>query len=130
MSYEYLIRRAHNCGRYGVEGANADIFRTLERECSLHATALNEIENNLPRTWGEDVKVLESNSRNSTAEVAYHIVNAIWKAQDRLDSRLTDEEQRVFEDCKIELNTPTLEKINEVIKKAEEIMMKHGLYPG
>lgn len=129
MSYEYLIRRAHNCGRHGVEGANADIYRAMERDIDLHITALNEIENNLPRSWGEDIKILESQSRNSAAEVAYHIVNAIWKAKSRLNFSLTDEEQRVFDDCKAEMYTPTIEKILDVIKKAEDIMVKHGLFP-
>lgn len=31
MNYELIIRRAYNCGRYGTEGANADIYRSLER---------------------------------------------------------------------------------------------------
>ncbi len=32
MDYEILIRRAYDCGRYGKKGADADIFRGLERE--------------------------------------------------------------------------------------------------
>ena len=32
MSYEYLIRRIFQCGRYGVAGANADEYRRLERK--------------------------------------------------------------------------------------------------
>ena len=35
LEYEYLIRAAFNCGRCGVAGANADIYRGLEREASL-----------------------------------------------------------------------------------------------
>lgn len=27
MHYEYFIRRAHQVGRYGVKGANAEIYR-------------------------------------------------------------------------------------------------------
>lgn len=30
MSYEILVRRAYNCGRYGRKGADADIYRSLE----------------------------------------------------------------------------------------------------
>lgn len=32
MNYEILIRRAYNCGRYGKKGADADLYRALERE--------------------------------------------------------------------------------------------------
>lgn len=35
LEYESLIRAAFNCGRYGVAGANADIYRGLEREAHL-----------------------------------------------------------------------------------------------
>lgn len=31
MYYELIIKRAYNCGRYGTEGANADIYRHLGR---------------------------------------------------------------------------------------------------
>lgn len=130
MSYEYLIRRAYKCGRHGVEGANADIYRTLERDNILYTTALNEIENKLPRSWGEDVKDLAYRNGISAGKVANHIVNAIRKVQSDLNSSLTDEEQEVFEHCKAEMYAPTIEKIQDVIKKAEDIMVEHGLYPG
>lgn len=32
MAYEHIVRKANNdCGRYGTAGADADIFRHLER---------------------------------------------------------------------------------------------------
>lgn len=32
MFYEHIVRKANNnCGRYGTAGANADIYRRLER---------------------------------------------------------------------------------------------------
>lgn len=117
MSYEFLIRRAHNCGRYGVKGANADIYRELERDSSLYATALNEIENNLPRTWGENVKDIANRCQKNSENVADHIFFAIKKVQSNLNSSLTEEDQEVFEQCKSELNRPTFEKINAVIEK-------------
>ena len=130
MSYEFLIRRAHNCGRYGVKGANADIYRELERDSSLHDTALKEIENNLPRTWGENVKDISNRCRRNSENVADYIFFAIKKVQSNLNSSLTDEDQEVLEQCKAELNRPTFEKINAVIEKAEKVMIKHGLDPG
>lgn len=35
MQYEMLVRRAFNCGRGGVYGAEADIFGALERKVSV-----------------------------------------------------------------------------------------------
>ena len=39
LGYEYLIRRAHYCGRYGVHGADADTYRSYEREESRYMSA-------------------------------------------------------------------------------------------
>lgn len=130
MSYEFLIRRAYKCGRFGVKGANADIFRTLETDSYRYNTALKEIKENLPRSWGENLDDLAFKYKINSRKVAYHIIDAIKKVQGDLSSSLTEEETEELENCINELHDPTIEKIDQVIQKAEKIMISHGLFPG
>lgn len=130
LEYEYLIRRAHHCGRYSVEGANADEYRALERSSGLYTTTLNEIENNLPRTWNADIKDLAFNYGKNAGEVSTFIRIAIGKVQSDLENQLTQEQQDELENCKADLNEPTIDQIDGVIERAQEIMIEHGLYPG
>ncbi|MHA4895634.1 hypothetical protein ACXZ1K_12845 [Pedobacter sp. PWIIR3] len=51
MSYEYLIRRAHQCGRYGVAGADADTYRSLVRNASTYYSEMEAIKNKTERKW-------------------------------------------------------------------------------
>ncbi|HIB36344.1 hypothetical protein [Mesonia sp.] len=129
LEYEYLIRRAHNCGRYGVEGANADEYRALERSSALYATALNEIENNLPRTRRTDIKDLAFNYGKNAGEISTYIRIAIEKVQSDLEGQLNEEEQEELENCKADLNEPTIVQIDGVIERAQAIMIDHKLFP-
>lgn len=130
MDYEYLIRRANNCGRHVVEGADADIFRRLERDYSMYNTSLNQIKNNLPRTWGQDINEMNFNLGLRMGEVSAHINSAIRKVQNEYEDALSQEQYRVLSECMVELDSPSIDIINSAIEKSGEIMQGLGLYPG
>ena len=130
MNYEHFIRRAYNCGRYGVEGANADIYRRLERKSAVYKQALNEIENNKPRSWNQDIKDICFDYGVAAGEVAAFISDAIHKVESDYDNQLTDEQKGILEDCKSSLVSPTIENIKETLETSDQVMKDLGLYPG
>ncbi len=130
LNYEYLIRRVYNCGRYGVDGADADIYRGLGRVYGMYMTSLNELENNLPRTWNQDINNLAFNYGVSAGEVAQYIKNSIRKVKLTFENDLTQEQIDGFNDCISDLDIPEMDIIDDVIDRAEKIMIDLGLFPG
>lgn len=70
MSYEILMRRAYHCGRHGARGADADVYRKMERAFNL-LTAEN---------WLEPQQSRELNYAKAANEVANFVSNAITKS--------------------------------------------------
>ena len=104
LDYEYLIRRIHKCARYGVEGADADIFRNLESNHVIYTTELEAIQNGTPRRDNRDINILAYKYGVSVGKVVNNIVIAISKFQ-------SDYENQLSEDQKVEL-----EQIGDDIK--------------
>lgn len=119
LNYEYLIRRAFQCGRYEVPGANADVFRALERSFVLNR------DNNDYRQNEE----LLFNYAFGCGEVATYIVTAIEKFTKDFEKSLTAEQNEEVEDLISLLNNSRIEQIEEAIERAQELMIAHGRYP-
>lgn len=130
MNYEYLIRRAYNCGRHGVAGANADVYRGLERNHARYTQAMHEIENDLPRTWGQDITEMNYNLGVSSGEVSAYISSAIKKVEADHADNLSEEQIAELDNCKAELNSPNMDVIEDILERAETVMLDLGLYPG
>lgn len=109
LYYEYLIRAVFKCGRYGVAGADADIYRSLEGA-----------------TWGEPSRVVDPFKLGvRVGEVAAHIENALESVKEKYPH---DEEFiEKIEECICLLVNPTKEKIDECIDKAWEAFRSIGL---
>lgn len=119
LNYEYLIRRAFQCARYGVPGANADVFRALER-----SFVLNRDNNNV----NQSEELLFDYAFNC-GEVATYIITAIEKFAKDFEENLTTEQSEEVEDIISLLNNSRIEQIEGAIERAQALMIAHGRYP-
>ena len=109
LHYEYLIRAVFKCGRYGVAGADADIYRRLERAA-----------------WGEPSGVVDPFKLGvRVGEVAAYIENALESVKEKYPHNEGFTEK--IEECICLLCDPTKEKIDECIDKAWEAFRSIGL---
>ena len=113
MQYEALIRAAHRKGdkvvsRYGVAGADADIYRRLERVA-----------------WEEPSDSFKLGVR--VGEVATYIENALESVMEKYRHNHNEEFIEKIKECLSLLDTPSKEKIDECIDKAWEAFRSIGL---
>jgi len=129
MRYEHLIRRAHQCGRYGVAGANADDYRRLQRHSSKYFSEIEAIKNNTERKWLKSVDELLSDYLTSCGEIKAYIMNAIDNVKKKCYDKLSDEQYNELESIEVSLIKPDIETITKAINRAEKTMLEIGLYP-
>lgn len=127
LDYEYLIRRAHQCGRHGVNGANADIFRRYERAERLYRSEKENDEMGKPRQWGESIETLSFKSAEKSREVTFHLSSAIEKVLMDFEMIIGKEQREILENCIRKLYKPNYTTIKEVIKEAQTVMIELGL---
>lgn len=120
MNYEYVIRRVFKCGRYGVSGANADIFRSLER-----SYVINRDNSNLDKS--EDFLFRYA---FSCGEVSTYLKTAIEKFAKDYEEKFSGEENEEVENLISLLNNARMEQIDEVIYRVGILMKTYGLFPG
>ncbi|KMQ70152.1 hypothetical protein [Chryseobacterium koreense] len=118
LSYEYLIRRVYQCGRYGVAGANADEYRRLER---TH----NYLKNNKSKVKSEDIFKYGFECGQITA----YIRGAIEKFRNDFFQNLSNEEKIKIDEILVTLIDGKLDVIQKSITDAEKIMLDHNLKP-
>lgn len=108
LQYEALIRAVFKCGRFGVAGADADIYRRLgEATCPIEG------------------QVDQLKLGKSLGETAAHLENALEKVQkDYPDNKQFLEK---IDKCLYLLCDPTKEKIDECIDKAWDAFRSVGL---
>jgi hypothetical protein len=119
LRYEYLIRSAFRCGRYGVPGANADTFRALERSFVIHR------DNQISATKD----TLLFNYAFDCGEVATYIITAIEKFAIDFDQQLNVVQNQEIEDIRMLLDNSDIIKIEEAIERSEALMVAFGRYP-
>lgn len=120
MNYEYLIRRAYQCGRYGVPGADADVYRALERRY------IQNRDNTIPAQTSE----LLHKYAFACGEVATYMKMAIENFSEGYQQRFTDEQKEEIEDIETLLYYGIMESIEEALERAEALMLEYGIYPG
>lgn len=125
MSYEYLIRRAHQCGRYGVEGANADIYRSYERA----ALAYEDASAGRPTFSTRSKEELAFKAGEETGAIITYLRTALEKLQTDFEDRFNEEQREGLESCEMALLSSKREDIERVIDKATEISVAAGIYP-
>jgi hypothetical protein len=125
LSYEYLLRRAHKCGRNGVAGANADVYRHFEK---AHAE-YKEVKSGKPKFTNKSLEEAFGDYMLCCGEVSAYIITAIDKVRKDCKDLLNKKQDSELEQVEILLIKPDIEKIEKSIEKAQEIMMEIGLYP-
>ncbi|MFF5382607.1 hypothetical protein [Pedobacter suwonensis] len=129
MSYEYLIRRAHQCGRYGVAGADADTYRSLVRNASTYYSEMEAIKNKTERKWLKNEQEMLADYMRSCGEVKGYIKTAIEKVKKDFDNQLTDEQYNELEKVEVLLISADLQKITEALIRTEKVFLDLKLYP-
>lgn len=120
MSYEYLLRRVYHCGRHGAKGADADVYRKLER-AETHLTNPN---------WNKTKEEKEYDYRVAFAGVKSYIGNALKEGFKQVQYKATEEEVGKLENIKTELNDIGFydkKRLDEIISEADKIFKEHGL---
>ncbi len=118
LTYEYLIRRAHQCARYGAAGADADTFRNFEKLSSSVAAS------------GSDGSKKYNEYMFSAGKVCAYLKTAITFVLNTYESKLSNDQKTELEDVELLLSYPPTEaKIFEAIGRAEAVMLAIGLFP-
>ena len=120
MNYENLIRRVNQCGRHGVKGADADIYRKMER-AEMHLTDIY---------WNKTKEEKEHDYRIAFAEVSRYTSKAIKDGIDQVEYNITEEEKSTLKNIVKEIDSFDFynkTRIDEIIKNTDEIFRKYGL---
>jgi len=125
LSYEYLLRRAHKCGRHGVAGANADVYRHFER---AHAEYKDAKSGN-PKFTKKTTLDSFGEYMLRCGEVAAYILTAIDKVKRDYKDQLTKKQDSALEEIEIILIKPDIDKIEKSIEMTQNLMIELGLYP-
>jgi hypothetical protein len=123
MHYEYLLRRVYNCGRHGVDGADADYYRSME-----FAEAVLDDPN-----WGKSKQDKEYEFRKAFAGIKMYVVKALRDGLKKVQYRVTKKETEKLETMQSEVSSIGFynkKRLNEIIDDADEIFRKHGLEIG
>lgn len=122
MDYEFLLRRVYHCGRNGANGADADIYRKLERADFYLAS-----------TEGSETKEdREYDYRKAFAGVRSYVRQALRDGIKKVEYRATKEEAEKLEGMVAEvsgLHFYYKKRLDEIIDEADSIFRNHGLEP-
>lgn len=129
LHYEYFIRRAHQTTRYGVAGADADIFRRLERSYGLYKSEKELTEKKLPKQWNKSLDELAHDYAIDCGKISAYVKTAIDYSLKKHGKLLSDEKYNALEECKMQLVNPTYDSICQAIKTADEILLELKLFP-
>ncbi len=123
VSYELMIRQANSCGRHGVYGADADIYRAFERSVSSYSNALEGKE----KLFNKSNEELCFDAGYHTGIVSAYIKAAIYKVMKEKGDDLSDVQYESLEQNLLSLGTHTKSDIDKVIESASEIFRAIGL---
>lgn len=129
LHYEYFIRRAHQTSRYGVAGADADNFRSLEKSYGFYKSEKELAEKGLPKQWNKTIEELAHDYAINSGKISAYVKTAIDHSLKKYNKLLSDDKYNELEDCKMHLTNPTYESICLAIKIADEILLEIKLFP-
>ena len=129
MSYEYLLRRIYQVGRYGNSDANADLYRALEKAERMYVLETENIEKKQPRISTQSIDDLAYEYRVQCRKIWGAIEVAISQGISKNRSVFTADEVEEMEKSIIEPRIVTKEHIDKAIETAERIYVNHKIYP-
>jgi len=118
MQYEYTIRGCHHTTRYGVPGADADVYRHLVGKY------VTERDNKV----AEKSKKLLWDYAFACGEISTYLYTAIKAFQREHDEALKEHEREAIDDIYHILQNATIKEIDEAIEKFTPIMNGHGVF--
>jgi len=118
MKYEYIIRGCHHTTRYGVPGADADVYRHLQGKY------VTERDNKDP----EKSRILLWDYAFACGEVSAFLYTAIKAFQREHDDTLKEHEREAIDDIYHLLQNATVDEIDEAIEKFTPIMNGRGVF--
>lgn len=122
MQFEYVIRRAHHCGRYGAAGADADLYRGF---MGCYFTMNESITNKNPNAIQA---AIEYGIRLGKVRMSLDIASkkVIAKIE---DTKHTDAER--IEEIREKIHsTDEPKKMAEAVTELDQLFLKLGLFPG
>lgn len=125
LSYEYLLRRAHKCGRHGAAGVNADVYRRFEKSLAEY----KEVKTGKPRITNKSLEEAFGDYMLCCGQVSAYILTAIDKVRRDYKDLLSKKQDSELEEVESFLFKPDIEMIEKSIENAQEIMIEIGLYP-
>lgn len=127
ISYELFIRGAHQCGRFGTAGANADIFKELQRSYQIYTSEKKAIKEKKERIWATSEEKMLIEYMIKVGEVSAYIKTALFNIKKKYKTNLTDKQYNELENLESLLISPDIDKINTVIDKAGNLMVEINL---
>ena len=129
MSYEYLLRRIYQVGRYGNSDANADLYRALEKAERMYVLETENIEKKQPRISTQSIDDLAYEYRVQCRKIWGAIEVAIRQGISKNRGVFTAVEVEEMEKSIIEPRIVTKEHIDKAIETAEKIYVNRKIYP-
>jgi len=129
MSYEHLLRRIYQVGRYGHSDADADLYRKLESAERTYVLETENVQNKQPRISTQSIDDLAYEYRVQCRKIWGAIEVAIRHGISKNTGVFTANEVEEMKKSIIEPRIVTKEHINKVIETAEKIYVKHKIYP-
>lgn len=123
MTYEYLIRRCYNIGRYGKPCADADIYRSLQRcAIELNDTGGKKYSNGLDKTTAEYKKEL--------GKVIECTIKALEASIARFKSELSDDDKTTLRISINDLANADMQTLEKVMSESEAVFVRNQIFPG
>jgi len=120
LAYECLIRTAHQCGKFGVKGADADLYNKLEAVDELLRKEIEHIRKS--KRWNMKIVYLTFEHQQISSEVATHIIIAIENVLSTYDEILTYQYKEKLVANKMKLNNAGIVQIRHTILQFHDIM--------
>ena len=129
MSYEHLLRRIYQVGRFDNPDINADVYRALERSERSYALDIDNIEKKQPRISTKSIDDLAYEYRVQCRKVWSIIEVAITSGIRKHKGTFTESEVKEMKKSIIEPKTVTKKHIDNAIDIVEKIYVAHEIYP-
>lgn len=129
MSYEYLLRRIYQVGRYGKKDVDADVYRSFEHAERLYTLEQGNIAKGLPRIDNRSITQLETEYRVGCKHIWLIIAKALKAGYEKFGHQFTSDQKQIFEHLFVEPKELTKDHLDQVIDTAESIFVKYKIYP-
>lgn len=130
LTYEYLIRRIYNVGRYGKPGADADEWRSLERSISHLRSEKELMQSGRPSQWRKSIDELEIEASSKLAKIKMFISKALTDSTGIFSKQFSKSDQQFIQDKLNTLKGADFERTCELIEETTNFFVEKEIFPG